>query len=433
MKPQLSICELASYDILPKQQTLVTETKIIADIPPTHEDPKVHVHDPNIIQRNLFDSLTFKQTTLSEDPHYFASVIYELEQHGSITEWHQLKKLDLSRQNLTSIQKLDHCFPILEELNVSHNELKSISGLPKSLIHLYAYDNKLNDIEMYHLDKLQHLDISHNHINAFQDMSQLKSLRILDASHNMITSCKAFQKLPQLISLSLKANCLRRLTHFEEVSKDSQLESLDVSFNRIDILSSIENLTNLRELNADHNDIKYVHLNQPLERLCKLRLSFNRLKSFDMSPFPDIRILYLDDNQIERIIGATFISRLDSFSLRDQGRQKVEFNIQYLRGARKLYLSGSPFERLCQMYDFYSLEYLEICAANIEELPSDFSKFMPNLSTLYLSANRLKDIRPLRKLKYLRRLVLIENCLTSINEVIQVVHHLKQLHYLDLR
>jgi Leucine-rich repeat (LRR) protein len=60
-----------------------------------------------------------------------------------------------------------------------------------------------------------------------------------------------------------------------------------------------------------------------MDRLCKLRLSFNRLQSFDASPFPDIRILYLDDNQIQRIIGVACISRLDSFSLRDQGRQKV--------------------------------------------------------------------------------------------------------------
>ncbi|KAI9472271.1 MAG: hypothetical protein EXX96DRAFT_351111 [Benjaminiella poitrasii] len=439
LQPQLSVHHLSSYQASPKYSScLITESILIADIAPdktSDDETYLHFQNPNTVQENLFKSLTFKQkqSSSSEDPHYFANIIFELEQHSSITQWYKLKKLDLSRQNLTSINTLDTCFPMLEELHISHNELKSVSGLPTSLLYIYACDNKLCDIEIYHLDKLQYLDVSHNHINSFQDMSQLKSLRVLDASHNMLTSCKSFQKLPQLISLSLKANCLRRLTNFEGTPKDNQLESLDVSFNRIDVLGSIESLTSLRELNADHNDIKHIHLNQPLDRLCKLSLSFNRLKSFDMSPFPDIRVLYLDDNQIERIIGAASVLRLDSFSLRDQGRQQVEFNIQYLRGARKLYLSGSPFENLHRMYDFYSLEYLELCAANIEELPPDFSKFMPNLATLYLGTNRLSDIRPLRKLKYLRRLVLIDNRLTSFNEVINVVYCLKQLNYLDLR
>lgn len=86
-----------------------------------------------------------------------------------------------------------------------------------------------------------------------------------------------------------------------------------------------------------------------------------------------------------------------------------------------------------RLVDFYSLEYLELCAADIENLPVEFSKHVPNLATLYLSVNRINDIRPLRKLKYLKRLVLIENRLISINEVISVVQHLKQLNYLDLR
>lgn len=108
-------------------------------------------------------------------------------------------------------------------------------------------------------------------------------------------------------------------------------------------------------------------------------------------------------------------------------------NIQHLRGIRKLYLSGSPFKSLHQMVDFYSLEYLELCAADIEELPSQFSKQVPNLGTLYLSMNRIADIRPLKKLKYLKKLVLIDNRLTSLNEVLGVVKQMKRLACLDLR
>lgn len=86
-----------------------------------------------------------------------------------------------------------------------------------------------------------------------------------------------------------------------------------------------------------------------------------------------------------------------------------------------------------QLIDFYSLEYLELCSSEIDELPSDFSKRVPNLCHLYLSTNRLQDIRAVKKLKYLRRLILIDNKLLSINEVLSAVKHLKRLNVLDLR
>lgn len=189
---------------------------------------------------------------------------------------------------------------------------------------------RLLELDIYQLCRLQFLDISNNFIQTLGNMSLLVSLRGLDASYNNINSCKPFQALTGLIQLSLKSNSIRKLSGFLPTSlnthqqQQQQLESLDLSFNRIECLDSIAtSLKHLRELNLDHNDIKCIQLDQPMERLCKLKLSFNRLESFDVSPFPDIRILYLDDNRIQRIIGVACISRLDSFSMRDQGRNKV--------------------------------------------------------------------------------------------------------------
>ncbi|KAK4510184.1 uncharacterized protein ATC70_006356 [Mucor velutinosus] len=431
IKPTLSLHQLPSFAAPPSERAaLTTQRPIVIDIQP-QQPPQNEPREQS--SQEMTDTVSKCMSFADNARDHLATFLYELEALTPIQQWSQLKKLNLSRQNLSSLTDLSSCFPVLETLQVTHNELKTLSGLPSSLIHLYASHNKLLEVDVYHLDKLQHLDVSHNRINHFESLKELKSLRALNANHNSITSCKSFQDLPGLVSLSLKANCIRRLVNFENTHRHNQLESLDVSYNRIECLDSIESLVHLRELNADHNELKYIQLNQPMERLCKLQLSFNRLKSFDISPFPDIRVLYLDDNQIQRIIGVACVSRLDSFSLRDQGGHKTEFNLQYLRGTRKLYLSGSPCPNLNRMVDFYSLEYLEICAAELEVLPPEFGKQVPNLSTLYLSMNRLTDIRPLRKLKYLKRLVLIDNRLISINEVISVVQNLRQLHYLDLR
>ncbi|KAI8372452.1 hypothetical protein BD560DRAFT_328578 [Blakeslea trispora] len=438
--PNLSVQSLSSFASSPKKAPFLTVHQPFSfDISPVDNSPEELEEDPLSVQREIAECFTFapahsKSPQTDSHEHGLATLLFELETHCPIaSEWYRLTKLNLSRQNLNSIQSLENCFPYLETLQISHNQLKTITGLPSSLIYLYASHNKLSEIDVYKLDRLQCLDVSNNSITAFEDMSCMKSLRKLDASHNAITSCKAFQNLSGLVQLSLKANCLRRLINFESIISDNQLESLDVSFNRIECLEAVENLDHLRDLNASYNDIQYIQLSKPMKRLCKLQLSFNRLKSFDMALFPDLRILYLDDNQIQRIIGIVSTVLLHSFSIRDQGNQPIEYNVQCLRGTQKLYLSGSPFQNIRQMVDFYSLEYLELCSAGLEQLPSDFSKHVPNLSVLNLSMNRLTDIRPLRKLRYLKRLVLIDNCLISLNEVIQVVQYMRQLHYLDLR
>ncbi|KAI8968345.1 hypothetical protein BDF20DRAFT_916886 [Mycotypha africana] len=388
------------------------------------------------IKARIAHTLTFQPNTTDFRRLQLSSVFIMLEKTCSeSSNWYQLKKLNLSRQHLMQLHDLDQCFPKLEYLNISHNDLRSISGLPRSLIYLYASDNNLTEIKLGNLDRLQHLDISHNSVKYLNEdtMSELKSLRRLDAGHNAITSCKPFRVLSGLVSLNLRNNSLRTLENFKQIMQNNQLETLDVSFNHIESLDSIERLQNLRELYADHNDIMTVQISEPMKRLFKLQLSFNRLKSFDMSSFPEMHVLYLDENQIQRVIGMACVRRLDSFSMRDQGGQNVEYNLQYLRGIRKLYLSGSLFNNMRRLIDFYSLDYLELCAANIEVLPSNFSRHVPNLGTLYLSNNRLTNIRALKRLKYLKRLVLIGNSLMSANEVIEVVRHMRSLQYLDLR
>lgn len=69
--------------------------------------------------------------------------------------------------------------------------------------------------------------------------------------------------------------------------------------------------------------MKYIQLDSPMENLYKLQLSFNSLKTIDVSSFPNIRTLYLDNNNVHRIIGIQSISKLESFSLRDQGGNQM--------------------------------------------------------------------------------------------------------------
>lgn len=180
--------------------------------------------------------------------------------------------------------------------------------------------NRLVALDIYQLRRLKFLDVSNNKIARFEDMTELRLLRTLDASHNNIEACEIFETLPGLITLSLKNNSIRRLNGFNR-SNIYQLESLDLSFNLIECLNSIDALQQLTELNMNNNYIKLVRLTRPMSRLCNLKLSFNQLTEFDISYFPNARILFLDDNQIQKIDGPSSINRITSFSLRDQGEQ----------------------------------------------------------------------------------------------------------------
>lgn len=107
--------------------------------------------------------------------------------------------------------------------------------------------------------------------------------------------------------------------------------------------------------------------------------------------------------------------------------------MKYLRAARKLYMSGNALKHISDIVDFFTLEYLELCSVQLEELPEDFSRRVPNLGALYLSHNYLQDIHALRKLRHLRKLVLIDNRISSLSSTLATIKSLGRLQHLDLR
>ena len=79
---------------------------------------------------------------------------------GSIGE--EVRALDLSRNNLTTLG-LDH-LPVLESLDLSHNQLKDVTGLEEGLPakHLDLSHNQLKNVAGLEegLSALKHLDLS---------------------------------------------------------------------------------------------------------------------------------------------------------------------------------------------------------------------------------------------------------------------------------
>jgi hypothetical protein len=70
---------------------------------------------------------------------------------------------------------------------------------------------------------------------------------------------------------------------------------------------------------ADDNSLDELRPHGILPRLRILRLSANRLKCLDASYFPNLRVLFIDNNCLTEFKKANKLGRLENLSLRNQG------------------------------------------------------------------------------------------------------------------
>ncbi|KAF9997886.1 hypothetical protein BGZ79_008411 [Entomortierella chlamydospora] len=347
-------------------------------------------------------------------------------------EWDQVKSLDLTKRQVESTIKLNNLVPNLEVLILNDNQVPYLTGVPKSVKTLQVRSNLLDDLTNFsHLSNLQYLDISHNSIQDLTGLSCLVHLRELMAVGNKIKSLSALQQMDGLIRLDVSHNCLTSLDF--RWSKLQRLEYLNASYNRIEQLDNLESLAGLIHANLARNCIEDISLLQPLRRLRILRLSENKLVTFDATPFPGLRTLYLDDNRLQVLENCQKLTRLENFSARDQEGEGIAIDMLEFINSRKLYLSGNPIHALYFEMGFYRLEYLEICAGCLSELPIDFATLFPNLRGLNLSYNGLDSISALDGLHRLRRLIFVGNNLKSFSDVLSLVKRMRSLVTLDLR
>jgi Leucine-rich repeat (LRR) protein len=173
-----------------------------------------------------------------------------------------------------------------------------------------------------------------------------------------------------------------------------------------------------------------------------LKLCRNELDAFDPKFYPELRTLYLDENQIHSLSGVRKLRLLENFSARSQ-RGKPNIGIHGLSELRKIYLSGILLISFINKGNtiplrldrqFFNLQYLELAAIKLTSLPPNFASFVPNVRILNLSFNSLKDVTPIRDMRLLKRLFLIGNRLSNLSDgTTETLLSLTELQVLDLR
>lgn len=349
--------------------------------------------------------------------------------------WEDLKQLSLQGRSLASLYGLDDFCTRIEDMDVSTNALTQLNGAPSTTRRLNARSNRLSSLTSWnHLANLQILDVSSNQLGNLDGLGSLIHLRELRADDNEITQLDGILLLDGLMKLRLRRNKLQQVDF-----KDRGLRSLthlDLSGNRHVSLDHVDNLASLTELKLDGCQLRdALPVDHWMPQLTSLSLRDCGLTRLDVSRMPNLQRLVVDDNQLTSIGGLNKLNRLQTLSMRRQTlptNQSISIFDQAFE-ATSVFLSGNALSTLSLSSSFLSIRHLELASAGLQDLPDDFGLKMPNLRTLNLNFNSLKDVRPLLNIQKLQTLSLSGNRISRLRKSVATLGKLTTLRELDLR
>jgi Leucine-rich repeat (LRR) protein len=349
--------------------------------------------------------------------------------------WSDLTSLSLHNKSLKSLHNLgEHCARI-EKLDVSSNALTQLDGVPMFVRELNARSNQLVSLTSWtHLMHLQYLDISSNGLESLDGLGHLIHLRELRVDNNRIRRLDGIADLDGLITLSARNNSIRELD-FEHF-RFGRVVEMDVSDNQITSIQGLEELSSLRTLKLDNNQLgESLVLTSPMPRLRHLSLRSCGLESLDVTNFPNLRTLEVDNNRLTNITGLSTLKKLDLLSMCGQTLpegHRIEI-FQSPIEAQTIRLSRNTIPDLQITLPFMTVKHLSLSDTGLSSIPSNFGLQFPNLRSLDLSYNGLKDIRPLAPLGALETLTLTGCRVERLRKTVATLGKLQKLRKLDLK
>lgn len=349
------------------------------------------------------------------------------------SNWSRVLDISLLNKNLININDLKDFLPNLLKVDVSHNSLKYLKGLPNNLINLNLSNNKVDNLtSLKDFLNLQHLNLSNNYLTNGNSLKYNIHLTKLNLSNNKINSMEGLKNLTNLISLDLSQNQLKGEIDFKYFKFDN-LQELILSDNQLVSLVNVDKLDNLRILNANENNLTKLIFKKKHLHLKKLLLKLNRLRHLSFHDFPYLRTLRIDGNNFDSISGKA--RYLEELSVKSQSNDFLpEFMNYNFDSLKTLDISGNVnFFNTCNNR-FLNVNKLTLSAINLTKLPKGFGEVFPNVMELNLNFNQLHNLSELKAFKNLKRLYLVSNNLIKIEQIVSnLINSRLSLKVLDLR
>lgn len=410
---------------------------------------EVSFHEPNISVQSSISSISkspipmmgditrvsqIQEDSFSESKKRLVSVITEILDLGNTIEpvpWNLVTEIELRNCYLNNVKDLNTLLPNLVSVDLSSNDIKYLTGIPKEIMTLNLSDNRIEDItpfSEYH--ELQRLTLDKNNLTRVTNLSKNIHLTTLSLASNQIMNIRGIEQLINLRSLNVSDNQLHGKINFKFFNFSNLIE-LDLSKNNLQEITGLQYLPLLRILNLDDNSL--VKFDCKNLRLAKLLIRFNHIRKLDISKLPELRSLKFDGNQLETIEGLENLRGIENISCKSQYKSKViEQIMKSIQDIRQLDVSGNRHFITFSTFPF--LSNLTISAMNLTTIPSDFYLLFPNVQTLNLSFNTLKDISGLTNLKNLRKVYMVNNKLQLHNQIMKGLRGSRdKLKVLDVR
>lgn len=154
---------------------------------------------------------------------------------------------------------------------------------------------------------------------------------------------------------------------------------------------------------------------------------------------PKLESLYVDGNALTQIHGMEHLRHLRTFSAREQvletdsDTESCVRNLVRNPDVRNLCISVNPTCSLELSQHLLNLQRMELASMGLNELPDNFGQLAPNIRSLNLNFNSIKDLRPLLNIKRLNELLVVGNKLARLRTNLAVLGKLSTLTKLDLR
>ncbi|KAF5680576.1 Septation initiation network scaffold cdc11 [Fusarium heterosporum] len=348
--------------------------------------------------------------------------------------WEDITELDLHEKRLGSLHMLDQFCGKLVTLDASKNALGHLDGVPPSVRQLKVSQNMLTELTSWdHLLNLQYVDISGNEVKSLSALRGLVHLRSIKADNNQLTSLDGLDTHDGLLTLRARHNLIEEVD-FARVQME-RLTELDLEGNQITCIRNFAHAPAMSRLKLSKNKLASFTVPSCIKGLRHLDLSDNQLTCVDVSNMPDLQTLHADRNRITELTGFNRARKLDSLSLREQRADRA-LDLGFLSSAcevRKLFLSGNYLGTFEPKVDFLNLQLLELANCGIQALPDNLGQLMPNLRTLNLNFNAVRDLEPLRFIPRLKKLLVAGNRLADSTQVTELLIEFPHLTQLDLR
>ncbi|EDR26876.1 leucine-rich repeat-containing protein 33 precursor, putative [Entamoeba dispar SAW760] len=395
-------------------------------------------------QLKTFKSLTsliVSNNKLTEIPIFFTELI-------------NLKKLDVSRNQIALIPQTLTVLKELQDFNVSNNRITEVPLFIDSFERLRQFDCSYNDLD--HLPKalvnmkiisfslsgnkfdnvptpvpqmtlLTHLDLSENKITSIPEVCrQLSHLQSLDLHSNLIDSFseRIFEKMTKMTKLNLRDNPFKvipeitSLIHLKEfyysniidpinkkfpsISINTELEKIELINSSIEEFPSLINLTKMMLLCLHKNEITSI---QDIPRRCSVDASFNKISEITIQRYADLPVLKLGHN---KFIQTPNLSQCEKVQLLDLSYNNISTvnDLTFHTSIEQLILNNNPLRippigiTKCACLTLLSMSNCELYS-----IPIDIVSGLCNLKVLDISNNHIisyEHFEHLNKLEELR-------------------------------